>query len=258
MKSNIIFMIILFIIAFVIFNAQKNNIVQTSPDLSKKNDIQTNENKSPKKLVVQNLQIRYKQLIAISLYGNLYLEDNKFRLTANSLFGKELDLGINDQELWYWSKRSKPKGIYYSNIENIDKTMLKAALSPSWLIKALGLSCHNDKNTKIIHNEKNDYIVNMEINHLKQSQTIVTIIEKNTNKILENCLYDDKGKIIAKASITQHQIIDEYTIPKKININWYEEGIQMEWTLNQTNISQKINKSVWIKPNIQPSFNIGK
>lgn len=258
MKPYIIFLILVFIMILIIFRGQKDNIIHDNPKLPDKSEISIISNKSPKSLSVNSLHIRYKQIMAVSLFGNIHLEGNKFRLTANSILGKELDLGINNDELWYWSKRSKPRALYYSTVKNMDKTMLKAALNPSWLIRAIGLSIDQNKNSKIIEKDSTTKILNVEMNHLGQNQIIETIIDSKTKKILANNLYDSDGKIIVKATISQHQMISDYVIPKKINIVWYEEGIQMEWTFNQVKVDQSINSSIWKKPDIRPSINIGR
>ena len=85
------------------------NLVET---YESKEDFQKSK-KQPKNIYVRSLQIKLKHIKNVNLNVNLIIEDKKFHLMASSILGKEIDIGINENELWYWAKRSKPKGLYY-------------------------------------------------------------------------------------------------------------------------------------------------
>lgn len=255
MKKIITIIIVLIVIA-LISNKQTNNIDKKIyiDEIKKTNKVEN----IPIILYVGSLKIKLKQIINVSLSGSLALEDNKFRLVASSILGKEIDIGINDNEIWYWSKRSKPHGLFYSKLENMNKTNLKSALNPNWLIKAIGLSITKNEKSEIFKIGNNTIILNKDTNHLNEDNSVVTIIENKSNKILGNYLYNNVGRLIASSEIKEHCLVEGLILPKKISIVWYDEGISMEWTFNHMIINKKINNNVWNKPNIYPIIDIGK
>lgn len=255
--KKIIILIILFIIVVLFFYNQNINKTQYL-DIYKKDAEEQKPNQKPKNAYIKNLQIKYKNIINMNLNGSLILEEKKFRLIANSIFGKELDVGINNKELWYWSKRSKPKGLFYSKIENLNKTNLKDALNPAWLYKATNIYLEKNKNSEIYNLKENQIIINKTINQIGQENSIVSVTDKKNEKILANYLYDSKGYLIVSAEVKEHQIIDGYYIPKVVKINWFRENIHMTWIFNQIKLNTIISDDAWKKPNIQPLIDIGK
>jgi hypothetical protein len=101
-------------------------------------------------------------------------------------------------------------------------------------------------------------MLNKDINHLGENNTIVTIINKKTEVILGNYLYNNFGKLVASSEIKEYQKIKDYILPKIIFIIWQDEGISMEWTLNNIIVDLNVNNNAWNKPNIYPAINIGK
>jgi len=248
-------------IAFVlIFNSQMQNkrkemsLIET---YERKEDFQKSK-KQPKNIYVRSLQIKLKHIINVNLNGNVIIEDKKFHLIASSILGKEIDIGINENELWYWAKRSKPKGLYYSKLENINKTNLKSALNPNWIMTSFGLNFKKNDKSEMFPSGNSIIILNKDINHLGENNTIVTIIDKKTEIILGNYLYNNFGKLVASSEIKEYQKIKDYILPKIIFIMWQDEGISMEWTLNDIVVDLNVNDNAWNRPNIYPSINIGK
>ena len=43
-------------------------------------------------------------------------------MISNSFLGKETDVGSNEKQFWFWSKRMKPSVLFYSEHENLNKT----------------------------------------------------------------------------------------------------------------------------------------
>ena len=100
-------------------------------------------------------------------------------------------------------------------------------------IKNIDFICYSEKKIYLIENK---YIIEQfKILSNKQSVLIKTLIDLDTKNILGRYLYDNSGVLIASAEYFDHHQF----IPKKINIIWYEENIQMTWNIK--NIQKNCN-----------------
>ena len=248
------YLALVFILFFLFFYNKR----QTDVVFLKKNGNSQNktEYKSIKSLASYNLSIHLIQRFPITLSGNLFYDDKKFRLSASSFFGKELDIGINDNFLWYWSKRSKPKAIYYSDVKNLNRTGLKSALNPEWIIISLNINNNIENSKEIIKLPQGNLYLKDHNNALANGMTVGTLIDNDTVK--GNYLFSNNGKMIASSEIIENQTIAGVLLPKKLHIIWYDENIIMDWHISDVQLNQNIHNNVWVMPNIYPKIDIGK
>jgi len=207
--------------------------------------------------VCNELKVNFRQNIPISINGKIFYEDGRFRLIASSFFSKELDIGINNQKLWYWSKRSRPHAIYYSDISKLKNTKLKSALNPEWIVISLCLPKEIKNVTEKYEMVSGTMYLSKHENHI-EDMIIATLVDRSTDEIKGNYLYSKNGKIVASSEVYSRQLINGISIPKKLHIIWYEEGIVMDWDLSGVSLNSTINQAAWIMPNIIPSIDIGK
>ena len=205
-------------------------------------------------LFVENVSIKLKQKISLNVSGTMAFQRNKnFRMNIFSNFGKELDIGSNDSHFWFWSKGMNPPTLYYANHDNLKRTLLKNPLNPNWLLESLTLMELNTENIEI-GKFKNLWVILQKRKGISnENMTIATLIDPINERITGNYLYNSDGKMVASS-----EILGFYDkIPKRIFIIWYEEGITMEWTLNNPQINSKINSNLFLIPNIYPKINMG-
>lgn len=210
---------------------------------------------------VENMTIKVKQNISITVHGRLVMQKDKlFRLNVwHELFGKEMDIGSNENTFWFWSKRMKNPALYYSKHENLNKTMLKTPLNPMWLIESLNMGAINIENIEIAKFKKFWAIIQPRKSALGESVTVVTLIDPQKNVVVGRYLYNNIGKLVASAETSDFNQEPKTGIllPKKIFIIWYEENIEMEWHLHNPKINTEINPSYWMMPNFKNKINIG-
>ena len=248
--------ILLFIFFCLFFLSKKpNDIVFSNKNEKFHENI---EKKIVKSLSSENVKIFLSNKIPLSIFGKIFYENEKFRLIASSFFGKELDIGSNEDFLWYWSKRSKPKALYFSSKQNLYKTNLKSALNPEWLIICLNINNNLTNVKEKLLLPQGDLLIQDHKNSLENGMLVGTLIDKSTKTIKGNYLFSANGKMIASSEVLDYQFISGYVIPKKIYIIWYAEGITMTWDLADVNINKEINPNYWIIPNISPKIDIGK
>lgn len=210
-----------------------------------------NEKNKKIKSLTSKLNIHLNHKISINVSGDLYFEREKnFRMNIFSNFGKELDIGSNENLFWFWSKNSN---LYYSEHKNLNQTQLKTPLNPNWLLESLTIM--ELKKENIEFGKFKDFFIILQKRKGIQNETvtIATLINPNNKRIIGNYLYNKYGKMVASAEI--NEFYEE--IPKKIFITWYEEGITMEWILYNYKINIPINKNIWELPLLKNSINIG-
>jgi hypothetical protein len=190
-----------------------------------------------KNVYLQNIEIiMYQNRIPIKLSGFLaYEKSNKFRLQIfHRITGIELDVGSNSDCFWFQSKRTDRGKLYVSKF-NKPTIYLRSALDPDWILQSTNLIPIDEKYEKIYLIENKYIIEQFKILSNKQSVLIKTLIDLDTKNILGRYLYDNSGVLIASAEYFDHHQF----IPKKINIIWYEENIQMTWNIK--NIQKNCN-----------------
>src|SRR5688572_9944353 len=76
------------------------------------------------------------------LTGNIAAErPGRFRLTAGTIAGQELDLGSNDELFWLWVKRNQPPAVYFCRHSQYAGSNIRQVMpvEPSWLLAAIGM-----------------------------------------------------------------------------------------------------------------------
>lgn len=244
----------------LLFFASKTNRQQKiEPNFEKLQKIdEKHENHKINSMLCSDVVISIKGKMPIAIHGNIFLDGKKFRMTASSFFDKKLDIGVNDQVLWYWSKTSKPRVMYFSKLENMKKTKLKSALNPEWIIMSLMIDNNQGKPDEKIEHSSGTILLSKHINHMDENMIVATLLDRNGTQAKGRYLYNKHEKMVASSEVTSRQVVQGFSIPKKLLITWYEEGIVMEWTLKTISLNTKIGSESWVMPDIRPSVDIGK
>lgn len=223
------------------------------PPIVEKININNNQIQS---LQAENVLIKAcKDNFCIKLKGDVAFEKPKnFRLRLYSIFGIELDVGSNNEEFWYWSKRDKEKGLHYSNYENIGNTRLKISFNPLSIMKSLGLN--EVKISSLMDFKENDnyYIIN-EIKRDESSlQKVIntTVLDKNIDRIVGYYVKDLIGNLIASSEIEYKN-----NMPNIVKLTSNQENSSLIIYLTNCKINNSIEKSFWEMPNFNPKINIG-
>lgn len=221
--------------------------------------IKTINNRNSKiiSLYIADMPIRLKQRnIIAKVYGELAMEKEKnFRLKiTHRLTGKEMDIGSNNVNFWFWSKRMKPPVLYYAKHEDVNKTMLRTALNPAWMIESLSISPIDTENIEIAKFQELWVVVQPRIGSNGERVTVSTLIHPMQKIVMGRYLYDQDGKLIVS---TEYQYSSN-DIPVKIFITWYEEEIILNWDLSNIKINVGINPQYWVMPNIKDKIDMGK
>ena len=201
-------------------------------------------------IYVKNMKIKLQQKnLIFNVSGELAMKKAKnFRLKINHpIFGEEMDIGSNEQYFWFWSKHMKPSALHYAKHKDTNKTMLKTALNPEWMIESLNINPISIENIKITQFKEFIAIIQERVATTGENVTVLILIDPKSQIVMGRYLYNQNEKLIASA---------EYK-PNKILIIWYEEAIVLKWDLSNIKINSGIDKKMWSMPEFKNKINIG-
>ena len=215
------------------------------------------KNSKIKSLYINEMPIRLKQgNVAAKVYGELAMEKEKnFRLKVNHrLLGKEMDIGSNKTHFWFWSKQMNPPALHYALHEDLDKTMLRTALNPSWMMESINVNAVKTDDIEIAKHKDFWAIIQPRTSALGERVTVTTLIHPVQKVVVGRYLYNQEGKLIVS---TEYQGFSG-AVPRKMIIMWYEEGITLDWDLSNVKTNLGINPQFWIMPNMKNKIDMGK
>jgi hypothetical protein len=189
------------------------------------------------------------------LSGNMYYEkDLNFRMKFRSIFGKEVDLGANEELFWYWSRRDERKGLHYATYEDYNRTRLKTPFNPIFIRESLGLGQIKTKDAYVTETEKNIVIISQFKNSIGKTVLRYTFIEKANQKFIGSLITDKEGNPIAIAEILEYN----GDVPKSVLYTWYAENKILYLDFVDPQFNTQIDESNWQMPNIKPQINMGE
>jgi len=183
-----------------------------------------------------------------------YEKDKKFRMTVHSFFGRELDLGSNENQFWFWSRRSDEPGLFYAKHEDYYKTRLKTPFNPLWIMHTLGVDPIAIDGAKILDEPGEDILIAKEgRNSLGKTVLTTTVVDRNSLRIKSIVMTDLNGKPLASSEIKEYS----GKFPTRIVYNWFEEDKIMEIRINGPWEGGNAKPELWKMPNINPKTDMG-
>jgi hypothetical protein len=184
--------------------------------------------------------------LGAELNANLMFEKPlKFRMMVYSFFGKESDIGSNDEVFWFWSKRMDPPALFYAKHEDLYKTRLKTPFHPAWIREIIGVSAIDLDNLTIF--KQDDFLVLMKhkMGILGEPILRVYLIDPLKMTFKGHYIYKTDGSLVASAEVLEYYEVNGYFLPKVISTNWAEEGLKSKWIMDCPVINTKIDPSNW-------------
>lgn len=213
-------------------------------------------------LYSENVEISAKmpgQLIP-SLKAKLaFQKGRRFRLLATGPTGTEVDMGSNDEEFWFWLLRSEPKALYFCRYEDYGRRPMRMAMpfQPEWIIEALGVTPLGTEDQ--FEGPVRTGSDRVEIRTTRRSpqgrETGVRIVLDSCNGwIREQHLFDDQGRLVAKAVLSGHRREPKYysVIPGRVDLSWPETGLSLAITLRDVVVNEiPAGPQLWQRPHIE-------
>lgn len=186
-----------------------------------------------------------------------YQKNNKFRMQINSVFGREADVGSNDNIFWFYSKRMKPPYLYYSRHKDATKTRLKPLFNPIWLMESLSLDSLPN-NYLILVNKERIELSNWEIGLNGELVLRKILVDPKKPAIIGHYLIGANGKLIASSEIISYYKFKNTYIPKKIKFIWLEENENFTLELRDVKINMSLPTLFWQMPRMKNTLDMGR
>ncbi len=193
-----------------------------------------------------------------ALTANLALQrPRRFRMRAQTtLTGHELDLGSNDQEFWFWIRRSQPPALYHCRHDQFDMSAARQVvpLDPQWLIEALGLvtldPVGQHVGPQILPGGQLE--VRSRIPAATGDLTRVMVIDGARGWVLAQHLYDARGTLLASAVAMNHQYIPLHgvSLPRRVDVSMPAAELTLSLELPDLQVNSVVGdpQQLWTRP----------
>jgi hypothetical protein len=205
------------------------------------------------------------------LSGNIAAErPGRFRLTAGTTFGQEIDLGSNDELFWLWVKRNQPPAVYFCRHEQFAHSAIRQVMpiEPTWLLAALGMVDLDPATVFDGPLPSPRGAGTVELRSLLPSAggrlQRVTVIDARRAWVIEQHVYDEAGRtLLASAVAESHRYypVEQVSLPERVAIRLPTANIAMKINLGTVQINQLSGdrSQLWALPTFEgyPQYDLG-
>lgn len=192
-----------------------------------------------------------------SLNANInFQRPRSLRLTAHKFIGEELDLGSNDELMWFWVKRGQPPAMLYCRHDQFHSSAARQILpvEPEWLIEAFGLVTLNPAEGIEGPFPVGSGRVELRTRTLSGGKPMsrIIIVDDSRGVVLEEHLYDANRTLLASAVLSKHtrDPASGATLPHHIEIKCPTQQFELSIDLGDITINQLAGdpKALFTKP----------
>jgi hypothetical protein len=165
-----------------------------------------------------------------------------FRLVAvNPMGGKEVDLGSNPDQFWFWVRRNEEKQVVVAS-HDLDPERMRRfpfPFQPDWIMETMGVKeIDPDEELTLQPGPPGSYSVSLIANRASpQGFKVrkVTVVDRRSGIIREHALYDAHNKLIAKARLGApiRDRNSQALIPTSIELDWPQAQVGLTMTLSE-------------------------
>jgi hypothetical protein len=223
-------------------------------------------------LAVSNASITIPNMLGLPLLsGNIAAErPGRFRLTAGSVAGPELDLGSNDELFWLWLRRNQPPAVYICRHAQFANSNIRQILpvEPSWLLAALGM-VDIDPASVIsgpLPSPRGSGTVELRtwLSSAGGNLQRVLLIDARRAWVIEQHVYDQAGTTLlasARAETHRYYPVEQVSMPERVSIELPTTNLKLAINLGQMQINQLQGDraQLWTLPPFEgsPQYDLG-
>jgi hypothetical protein len=143
---------------------------------------------------------------------------------------KELVVGVEDKEYWFWMPSFDARSIYFCEIDRLDFTDLRPVMRPE-IIEMISWIIEIDSLSPIQKSSKGHMAIT-------NSGPFKIIVEFDSEKILSQSAFM-LGNPIVTFEGSDFSNFDGLNLPRKIMATWHEEKISYRFTIDKWIINEK-------------------
>jgi hypothetical protein len=223
-------------------------------------------------LTASNVSITIPNMMGLPLLsGNIAAErPGRFRLTAGSVAGPELDLGSNDELFWLWVRRNQPPAVYFCRHAEFPNSNIRQMLpvEPSWLLSALGMVDIDPASVfdGPLPSPRGNGTVELRTWLPSAGGTLqrVLLIDATRAWVVEQHVYDQAGTtLLASARAESHRYyeVEQVSLPDRVSIELPATNMKLAINLGQMQINQLQGDraQLWTLPTFEgyPQYDLG-
>jgi len=182
------------------------------------------------------------------LSGNIAAErPGRFRLTAGTAFGQEVDVGSNDELFWVWIRRNEPPAVYICRHDQFAGSNIRQIMpvEPAWLLAAMGMVDLDPASVfdGPLPSARGPGTVELRSWMPSASGTLqrVTVIDAARALVMEQHVYDQAGAtLLASAVAESHRYYPEpqVSLPQRVSIRLPASGLAFRIEMGAVQINQ--------------------
>jgi hypothetical protein len=179
-----------------------------------------------------------------SLDANIHFQrPRSFRLVAQK-FGREFDLGSNDELLWFWIRRGQPPALFYCRHAEFAFSSARQVIpvEPEWLIEALGV-VNLDAGWQMegpfpVGNGRLE--IRSKANTPADPTSRITIVDDSRGLVLAQHVYDPQGNRLASAILSKHvrDPASGATLPRHVEVQFPPANLTLNIDMSEVHINQ--------------------
>jgi hypothetical protein len=153
----------------------------------------------------------------VPLQANLAVErPRRLRLRGSVLGAGGIDLGSNDELFWMWTSLERPPAVYYARHDDFQRSAAAQMFPfrPEWLIEALGIVSIDPRYP--VEGPYPRGAGQLEIRTrapgVTGELTKILVVDATYGWVLEQYLYDDRGELLAQASMSEHRYYSDVDV----------------------------------------------
>ncbi len=181
-----------------------------------------------------------------------------FRLVAaNPMGGKEVDLGSNAEQFWFWVRRNEDKQVVVASHDLDPERMRKFPFpfQPDWIMETMGvIEINPDEELALEPGPPGKDLVRLIANRTSpQGFKVrkVTVVDRRYGVIREHALWDAQNHLIAKAVLSQYTKSAPY-LPLKIDLEWPQAQVALAMTLSEVEVNPAhYSQNTWTLPRFE-------
>ena len=180
----------------------------------------------------------------------------QFRLRATLLGANEVDLGSNAERFWFWIRRSEQPYVITVGHDDLSRVrnQLSLPFEPDWLIEALGVSPLAEGEWSVASSRPGQHRLTLVAERRSPRGELVRrrlVVDTCLGVVIEQSLYNETGRLIAVAKLSDHRQDAEtgIVVPRRIELEWPEAQLSLLIRLKEVEINPSpIPASTWEVP----------
>ena len=204
-----------------------------------------------------SIRVRAEGGLPVTLSANIAVaRPRQFRLRATLLGANEVDLGSNAERFWFWIRRSQQPYVITVGHDDLPRVRKQLSLpfEPDWLIEALGVSPLAEGEWSVASSRPEQHRLTLMAERRAPRGGLVRrrlVVDTCLGVVIEQSLYDESGRLIALARLSDHRADPEtgIVVPRRIELEWPEAELTLVIRLKEVEINPSpIPASTWEVP----------